>query len=320
MRTYAKVHTRIWNDKKFMSLSDDGRMVFLFLLTHPYQNGLGAFRATIAGLAEEIGWPEERFSKGFAQPWAKGMANHDSTGPMVWLPKHLKHNKPENPNVVKSLIDSYSHLPECPLLSMVWDSLETVCQTMAIPFGIPRPYGMPNPEPEPEPEPEPKTTTPAASKQPAATAATKVRKPNVWAWWVDANRTAGRKDPTPVGPDTAASKAISKLGFEEAEVKRLLAAYLGDADPFVVKQGHPLRLLPGRIDSYRNGTGYVAPESFDERKDRLAQEASEKANAAAIERCRQIPHVCKACRLPPPAGHEHDPAYGGTPETEASDA
>jgi hypothetical protein len=60
MSQYRKVDTRIWNDAQFCGLSDDGKLVFLLLLTHPNMTSLGAMRATLAGLAEEIGWEPER--------------------------------------------------------------------------------------------------------------------------------------------------------------------------------------------------------------------------------------------------------------------
>ncbi len=44
MGRYRKVETRIWNDATFRSLSDDGKLLFLFVLTHPSQTSLGAMR------------------------------------------------------------------------------------------------------------------------------------------------------------------------------------------------------------------------------------------------------------------------------------
>src|SRR4030095_519357 len=65
MARYRKIDPRIWNDEKFRELTDDGRLVFLFILTHPHLTNLGAMRANIPGLAYEIGWDVERLSKAF---------------------------------------------------------------------------------------------------------------------------------------------------------------------------------------------------------------------------------------------------------------
>jgi hypothetical protein len=120
---YRKVDSRIWNDEKFRSLSDDGQLVFLFLLTHPHQTALGAMRATVSGLAEEKGWlpeslPESlpgRFDKAFTEVLLRGMVRHDAKASCVWLPNFLKYNRPESPNVVKAWASAADLIPECAL-------------------------------------------------------------------------------------------------------------------------------------------------------------------------------------------------------------
>ena len=75
----------------------------------------------------------------------------------------------------------------------------------------------------------------------------------VWRAWVDVNRAAGRQDPAAVGPDLKAGKELAKI-LPADDVQKILTAYLDDQDPFLVKQGHALRLLPGRVNGYLNGT------------------------------------------------------------------
>lgn len=115
MSRYRKIDVRIWNDEKFRSLSDNGKLVFLFLLTHPNMTALGAMRATISGLAEELGWEREAFCKAFEEALAEGMAEFDATAHFVALPRFLKYNGPESPNVVKAWLGSFDLLPECEL-------------------------------------------------------------------------------------------------------------------------------------------------------------------------------------------------------------
>ena len=42
---YRKIDPRVWNDEKFVSFSDDGKLAFLFVLTHPSMTAIGAMRA-----------------------------------------------------------------------------------------------------------------------------------------------------------------------------------------------------------------------------------------------------------------------------------
>jgi len=79
----------------------------------------------------------------------------------------------------------------------------------------------------------------------------------VYAWWIDANKAAGRRV-TKQGPDKAAAKQLAAnvaAGELTAdELRKCLADYLADDDRFVFKLGYALRHLPGRIDAYLNGS------------------------------------------------------------------
>ena len=172
---YRKVETRIWNDERFRKLSDSGKFLFLFILTHPNLTSLGAMRATIPGLSAELGWQEARCDEAFAElvleSHGRSLVEIDKHASFVGLPNFLKYNAPENPNVVKSWSSSLELLPECPLKTKLMEhahaclkdreagflaAWETVCETVSEPFRKPVGNGLPNQEPEPEQEPEPK--------------------------------------------------------------------------------------------------------------------------------------------------------------------
>ena len=121
---YRKVDTRIWNDAKFCALSDSGKLVFLMLLTHHNMTSLGAMKASIAGLAEEIGWDGRRFGRAFHESVGLGMVEHDPKVCLIYLPNFIKYNKPESPNVMKSWVKASVLLPECALRSVVLQKAE----------------------------------------------------------------------------------------------------------------------------------------------------------------------------------------------------
>ena len=68
MARYRKISPSIWNDAKFRSLSDNGKLVFFMLLTHPQTSAIGTLRAYPQGLAPEMGWSENAFRKPFGKP------------------------------------------------------------------------------------------------------------------------------------------------------------------------------------------------------------------------------------------------------------
>ena len=165
MAKYRKVSTQIWNDTKFRDLTDDGKMVFLFILTHPHMTSLGGMRATTQGLAAELGWSFDKFSKGFAEPFRKGMVKYDETASCIVLPNFLKHNPPENPNVVKSWSKAADMIPECELKYQIISDAKTLCEGLKENFrkafvnafetvskGFAKPFRIPEQEQEQEQE------------------------------------------------------------------------------------------------------------------------------------------------------------------------
>jgi hypothetical protein len=158
MGRYRKIDTRIWNDAKFIALSDKGKLAFLFLLTHPHMTSLGAMRATLPGLASELRWDAEAFGEAFREALRKGLVEHDDKACFVGLPNFLKYNGPESPNVVKSWSESLDLIPECDLKSRLLNRVKGFVEGLSKGFAeaLPEAFakGMPNPEPEQEQEPE----------------------------------------------------------------------------------------------------------------------------------------------------------------------
>ena len=150
MAKYRKVDPRIWNDAKFRDLSDNGKLVFFFLLTHPNMTSLGAMRHTIPGLAAELGWDVEVFGKAFGEPFQKGLVKHDEKAAFVWLPNFIKYNPPENPNVVKSWGAALDLLPECDMLNELLQHVKEFLKELPEGFRKPFRKGLANQEQEQE--------------------------------------------------------------------------------------------------------------------------------------------------------------------------
>ena len=115
MARYRKIDPRIWNDAKFAAVSDDAKLLFLFVMTHPHSTALGAFRATIPGLSAELNWPVARCREAFGQLTTPEMIEHDEQAGFIGLPNFLKYNRPESPNVVRSWSEGFDLIPECGL-------------------------------------------------------------------------------------------------------------------------------------------------------------------------------------------------------------
>lgn len=150
MAHYRKIDTRIWNDEKFRSLSDEGQLVFLFVLTHPNLLPFGAMRATVAGLAAERHWTAERFGERFGECLSNGLLAYDEMASMITIPNFLKYNSPANPNVVSGWSKFVDLLPECPLKDVTLYRVKLFVEQLGERYAkaLPEPFanGMPNRE------------------------------------------------------------------------------------------------------------------------------------------------------------------------------
>ena len=114
MREYARVHSTFWSSPTIAALSDDGKLLALYLMTCSHNTIAGVFRIPDGYISEDIGWTSERVSKGLCELFDNGFANRCETTKWVWLINHLKWNKPENPNQRKAAAKVVASIPsEC---------------------------------------------------------------------------------------------------------------------------------------------------------------------------------------------------------------
>ncbi len=160
---YRKVSPIIWHDEKFRTFTDDGKLAFLFLLTHPAMTPVGAMRGTLAGLAAELGWPQRRLERALAPAIHAGMVTVNPTAAFVGLSRFLRHNPPDNPNVARFWVSIIvEHVPECRERHALVDAcraaltgsfLEAFDRALseAFPQGLPEPLPQPLGQPSPQP-------------------------------------------------------------------------------------------------------------------------------------------------------------------------
>lgn len=112
MRDYAKVYTCFWSSPTTASLSDDARLMALYLMTCPHNTIAGLFRLPDGYLCEDLGWAAGRVSKGLAELQEKGFATRCGVTKWVWIRKHLEWNPPENPNQAKAAAKVVRSVPD----------------------------------------------------------------------------------------------------------------------------------------------------------------------------------------------------------------
>lgn len=126
MAHYRKIDVQIWNDAKLVSLKPGAKLAFIFLITHPNMTSIGAMRATIPGLAAELGVT----AKDFSEVFAKGLAKHDEKSLCVFLPNFMKYQAAESPNVIKNWVKQFAYVPEGLLKDEAIGSLKAYVEGM----------------------------------------------------------------------------------------------------------------------------------------------------------------------------------------------
>lgn len=112
MREYGKVHVSFWSSADMRRLSEDGRILALYLLTSHHGTIAGVFRLPNGYACEDLQWTIERLGKGFAELLESGFATRCERTNWVWVRKHLRWNPPENPNQRKAAAKVFAQVPD----------------------------------------------------------------------------------------------------------------------------------------------------------------------------------------------------------------
>jgi len=112
MRDYGSVHTCFWSNTEIQGLSDQAKLLALYLLTGLHTNMLGCFRLPVGYIAEDLSWSSETVIKRFKELTQIGFATRDETTQWVLIPKFLEWNQIENPNQGKSIQRLFDQVPK----------------------------------------------------------------------------------------------------------------------------------------------------------------------------------------------------------------
>jgi hypothetical protein len=259
MRDYGKINSSFWMSESVKQLSDDGKMLALYLLTCPHGNMLGCFRIPDGYVSDDLGWPIERVSKGFVELFNNGFARRCETSKWVLIFNFLEYNPFENPNVGKAAAKVYASIPDkLDAKSMLTRILAESCpffpKAELNPLLNPSetlPNSARNPEPEPEPNQNqnlnlslssgaeksapPQKTEIAESAKPETDLQAACRE--TWKFYSDAYFARYEADPVRNATINTQVKAfVKRIGAEEAP--HVAAFFVQSNAAFYVQRGH----------------------------------------------------------------------------------
>ena len=114
---YSKIDSLFWRDQKNRKLSDDGKLLFLYLLTCPHRSSIGLYYLPEQYVASDIKWTLERVQKGFKELLQNGCIKYDKDNEIVFIKNFLRYNSFENSNQIRGAIKFLGTLPDTVFLS-----------------------------------------------------------------------------------------------------------------------------------------------------------------------------------------------------------
>lgn len=124
MRDFSKVGTAFWTSPSIQGLSDDGKLLALYVITSPHSNAAGAYRLPDGYVMADLEWERERVREGFRELSAKGFATRCDATMWLFIHKHWRHNAIENPNQAKHVLRTLEDVPgDSTVLPMIREAL-----------------------------------------------------------------------------------------------------------------------------------------------------------------------------------------------------
>ncbi len=135
MAKYRPVDVRVWTDRKFVSLSTNGRLLWIFLMTTPSTLPIpGVVVGGEEALAEQLGWTSKLLRTVFAELFAKQLSVRVD-GRLIWLPNAIRYQPAKNPKMVIGWSRTWDDVPECGLKHEIWLALKLALAQWSELFG-----------------------------------------------------------------------------------------------------------------------------------------------------------------------------------------
>jgi hypothetical protein len=283
MRDYGRVYSSFWQSPEIRALSEDARVLALYLLTTPHANLIGCFRLPDAYAAEDLQWSCERVAEGFRKLGESGFLTRDEATKWLLIAKYIKWNPFENPNVATAAQKAFSQVPALGVKSLLALALlefgahlkpefVKACETLCEPFR--------NPEPDPEPEPIQKRSRTRTKPKPSSGGVADATQPapSSEAWKAYAEAYQSRYGATPVRNATVngqLAQMVQRLGGDEAPA--VAAFFLTHQNGLYVSAMHPVNLLLRDCEKLR--TEWATNRQITRSQAQMADRTQTNANA-----------------------------------------
>jgi hypothetical protein len=124
MRPFSKISHALWQSERYHNLpSDEGRYLYIYLLTSSHQTSAGAYRLPDGYACEDLRWPLGKYRLARDQLVAADFIHFDDETSVVMITRWFKHNPPMNDSHLKSIEGELSRLPSEPIAEAAYAEL-----------------------------------------------------------------------------------------------------------------------------------------------------------------------------------------------------
>jgi hypothetical protein len=120
---YQNIHSQIWTDEKFIELSSDAKMLFIYVMTSPHSNSIGIYVLPKPYISCDLAWDIKRLLKPFEELLNNGLIFYDERVKLICVKNHLKYNPIENENQSKAASKIINELPKSHLYQTLMEQL-----------------------------------------------------------------------------------------------------------------------------------------------------------------------------------------------------
>lgn len=128
MREFAKVAPTIWGSKKFKRLNPADQRVYLYLLTSPHAESIGAFVQPVGYMVVDLGMPEDEIRAALGRLQAVELIDHDPDEEVVYIENWEEFYAPTSPNHALRQFYDLEALPPSRLTLAVATDLMAICE------------------------------------------------------------------------------------------------------------------------------------------------------------------------------------------------
>jgi hypothetical protein len=131
MRGYSKISPALWDSERFNTLpSDDGRYLYLYLLTSRHQTSAGVYRLPDGYASTDLRWAQERYVKARELLVQADLIRFDSQTSVVMITRWFKHNPPMNVSHLKSIEGELERLPSLTIAEAAHSDLQLIQESL----------------------------------------------------------------------------------------------------------------------------------------------------------------------------------------------